>query len=242
VRETLVGEVTRISAFWLHGRQAPQTGLTPKLPAGRWVGALTPRQHMRVLACATLLAIGIPVLPAQSQTLTATPVRLIPQGQVVSAPRGAAHLCATYSWACVSSGRRNSQITPDQLSEANRINQRINRSVRQVSDLQQYGREDVWALPTALGGDCEDIALLKKLELIQAGLPPERLLLATVLDRNRQGHAVLVLRTDQGYYVLDNLTNEMRQWVHTGYTFMRMQNPDAPSTWVSVLAGGILNS
>jgi predicted transglutaminase-like cysteine proteinase len=205
------------------------------------LSASRPRLSTCKLTSAALITLGTQALPAQSQTLDAVPVRLMPQGQIVSAPRGAAHLCVNYSWACAHSGRRNTQITQEQLTEAIRINRRVNGSVRQISDMEQYGREDVWALPTARGGDCEDIALLKMLELIRAGLPPERLLLATVLDRNRQGHAVLVLRTGQGYYVLDNLTNEVRTWDQTGYTFIRIQNPDAPSTWVSVLAGGILS-
>ncbi len=201
-----------------------------------------------VIACATVLTLGLSaasaqsqIAPAQSHSFGVTPVRAIPQGRIVAAPRGAARLCVTYSWACTHSGR-NTQITRSQLNEAARINQRVNRSVREISDLHQYGREDVWSLPSASGGDCEDFALLKKRELIQAGFPPERLLLATVLDRKRQGHAVLVLNTDQGYYVLDNLTNEVKRWERTGYTFIRMQNPNAPSTWVSVFAGGILTS
>jgi predicted transglutaminase-like cysteine proteinase len=216
--------------------------LAGKLLAGLRVSASSARSSARTLTSAVLITIGAQTSTAQSQTLGAIPVRLMPQGQIVSAPGGAAHLCVNYSWACAHSGRRNTQITQEQMNEAIRVNSRVNGSVRQISDMEQYGREDVWALPTARGGDCEDIALLKMLELIQAGLPPERLLLATVLDRNRQGHAVLVLRTGRGYYVLDNLTNEVRLWEQTGYTFIRMQNPDAPSTWVSVFAGGILSS
>jgi predicted transglutaminase-like cysteine proteinase len=206
------------------------------------VSASNARSSARALTSAVLITIGTQASTAQAQTLGAIPVRLMPQGQIVSAPSGADHLCVNYSWACAHSGRRNTQITQEQLTQAIRINQRVNGSVRQISDMEQYGREDVWALPTARGGDCEDIALLKMLELIRAGLPPERLLLATVLDRDRQGHAVLVLRTGNGYYVLDNLTNEVRSWEQTGYTFIRMQNPNAPSTWVSVFAGGILRT
>ena len=81
------------------------------------------------------------------------------------------------------------------LRVAKAVNTSVNRSTRAVSDLRQYGDEEVWALPTSLGGDCEDIALLKKRELIKRGIAPERLLIATVLDRNRGSHAVLVLRT-----------------------------------------------
>jgi predicted transglutaminase-like cysteine proteinase len=60
------------------------------------------------------------------------------------------------------------------------------------------------------------------------------------LDRKRQSHAVLVLRTGTQDLVLDNLTNKIVPWNKTGYTFLRLQNPKQPSGWVSVLAGGIM--
>jgi predicted transglutaminase-like cysteine proteinase len=71
------------------------------------------------------------------------------------------------------------------------------------------------------------------------GVAAERLLIATVLDRRQNPHAVLVLRTDRGDYVLDNLANRMMHWSDTGYTFLRMQNPKAPGQWVAVFAGGV---
>ncbi len=110
----------------------------------------------------------------------------------------------------------------------------------QISDASQYRRDELWALPTRRGGDCEDFALLKKRELIRLGIPAERLLIATVLDRKYRGHAVLVVRTHRGDMVLDNLTNRVMRWERTGYTFMKMQNPARPDTWQAILAGGLL--
>jgi predicted transglutaminase-like cysteine proteinase len=115
----------------------------------------------------------------------------------------------------------------------------VNRQVRPITDRRQYRRDEHWALPTSRGGDCEDFALLKKRELIALGVPADKLLIATVLDRKRQPHAVLVLSTLQGDYVLDNLTSRIKPWGQTGYSFLRMQDPRAPERWVAVLAGGI---
>jgi predicted transglutaminase-like cysteine proteinase len=42
---------------------------------------------------------------------------------------------------------------------------------------------------------------------------------------------VLVLRLDEGDYVLDNLTNEILPWNATGYAFLRIQSPSAPGNW-----------
>ena len=120
------------------------------------------------------------------------------------------------------------------------INSRANRSIRSISDMDQYRVAERWAMPTARGGDCEDYAIYKKAALIKAGIPPDQLLIATVLDRKRQSHAVLVLRTGTQDLVLDNLSNRIVPWNKTGYTFLRLQNPKQPSGWVSVLAGGIM--
>lgn len=156
----------------------------------------------------------------------------------IAAPRGSVDLCTRYDWACARPG--GARVAPGQaLKLATAVNASVNATVREVSDRRQYGREDVWALPTAKGGDCEDFALVKKKTLIEAGLPPASLLIATVLDRQRAPHAVLVLRTGSGDYVLDNLTSRILPWQKTGYSFLRMQNPAAPRLWDAILAGGI---
>ncbi len=153
------------------------------------------------------------------------------------APSGAIRLCASYAWACAASGR-NAQITRQHFSLANQVNRKINTTTKSVSDLRQYQSEDYWALPTRRGGDCEDFALLKKRELVRLGFPAQRLLLATAIDRKRGAHAVLVMRTDEGDFVLDSLRNEILPWSSTRYTFVRMQNPTSPRKWVGVFAGG----
>ena len=156
----------------------------------------------------------------------------------IAAPRGSVDLCGRYDWACARPA--GTRVAPAQaLKLATAVNASVNASVREVSDRRQYGREDVWALPTAKGGDCEDFALVKKKKLIEAGLPPASLLIATVLDRQRAPHAVLVLRTGSGDYVLDNLTSRILPWQKTGYSFLRMQNPATPRLWDAILAGGI---
>ena len=80
----------------------------------------------------------------------------------------------------------------------------------------------------------KDFALLKKRELIRAGIDPSKLLIATVLDRKRNAHAVLVYRSSQGDLVLDNLTNRIKPWSVTRYLFLRMQDPRQPRNWVGV--------
>lgn len=158
----------------------------------------------------------------------------------VSAPQGARGLCARYAWSCAA---RSAMARPmddaELLAMVTRVNSSVNTKVRQISDMRQYRTEELWALPTKQGGDCEDFALLKKHELIRLGVPPHKLLLATALTRKRESHAVLIVRTGRGDMVLDNLTSRVRPWNETGYSFLRMQNPDAPASWRLVMAGGM---
>jgi predicted transglutaminase-like cysteine proteinase len=193
-----------------------------------------------LLALVTVtVSVSASALPALAIDARRPDAAMVPIRGPASPPAGAGHLCTAYDWACASTGRQMA-IDARALEIVQAINSRANRSVRSISDMQQYRVAERWALPTARGGDCEDYAIYKKLELIKAGFPPEQLLIATVLDRQRQSHAVLVLRTGGADLVLDNLTNRIVPWNKTGYTFLRMQDPRQPSRWVSVLAGGIM--
>ena len=164
----------------------------------------------------------------------------LPAKAVVSAPAGAIGLCNQYDWACSRS------VTPvefpaDALQTLRRVNQFANRAITPVSDMAQYAVAERWALPTKRGGDCEDYALYKKYALIKQGFPPQRLLLASVLDRKMQPHAVLIVRIGPEDLVLDNLTSRIVTWDRTGYTFLRMQDPDKPERWLALLTGGALS-
>lgn len=149
------------------------------------------------------------------------------------APSGAQELCQQYRWAC-STKRSINLSSQEEMKLVQQINRKVNASTREVTDQSQYKTPELWALPTARGGDCEDFALLKKRDLISAGIDPKRLLIATVLDTRRNSHAVLVYRSAQGDLVLDNLTNRIKSWSDTRYLFLRMQDPKRPHRWVGV--------
>lgn len=91
--------------------------------------------------------------------------------------------------------------------------------------------EDNWTLAARRGGDCEDFALMEKFESIQRDLPADRLLIATVFSRTVGPHAVLVLRPEDGDRVPCNVTDGIKPWNPTGYTFLAMRNPKSPETW-----------
>ncbi|NIZ62279.1 hypothetical protein DL239_14990 [Sedimentitalea sp. CY04] len=173
------------------------------------------------------LLLGLSVSPVQAKPKSNF---LNPGGNVV-APDGARQLCEVNAWAC-SVSPKTGKILKSDMAEIVKVNRSVNRRTREVADITQFRVEEKWTLPTARGGDCEDFALLKKRDLIRLGYPAQSLLIATVLDTNRRGHAVLIVRTDKGDFVLDNLTDQIKSWSDTGYIFLRMQNPKKPTGWV----------
>jgi predicted transglutaminase-like cysteine proteinase len=183
------------------------------------------------------LLILFPVLLGATSAQASNDRAFLVAQRSIEAPSGFVGLCARYDWVCASS--KQSRLSASQkMALVQQVNRTVNRQVRQIDDQQQYGKAEHWALPTRRGGDCEDLVLLKKKLLIERGVPSRALLISTVLDRNMDSHAVLVLRTTRGDLVLDNLTNKILPWAETGYTFLKLQNPDAPSRWHAILSRG----
>lgn len=95
---------------------------------------------------------------------------------------------------------------------ARRVNNMMNEK-RYISDADNWGKSDYWATPVEFmerGGDCEDYAIAKYTALRALGVPEERLRLAIVHDNLKNiPHAVLVVYTEQGPFILDNQTRQM---------------------------------
>ncbi|WP_216665498.1 transglutaminase-like cysteine peptidase [Pseudoruegeria sp. HB172150] len=203
-----------------------------------WSNMVPPRAQRSFRRLWTCIALSVAALttPAISaNALDAAHRAFIPITAVAPPPVAARELCARYSWACATTVGRQSIRNTD-MERVSFINKQVNRETREISDQRQYRIADRWSLPTRIGGDCEDFAIKKKYALISAGFPPESLLIATVLDGRSQPHAVLLVRTEAGDFILDNLNNEIRRWFASGYTFLRMQNPENPKSWVTVFA------
>ncbi len=114
-----------------------------------------------------------------------------------------------------------------------RTNSLVNETIWPEDDQKHYGRAEYWTIPTDGYGDCEDIALTKRKQLLQAGLPMPALRMAVVITPQHERHAVLTVVTDKGDLVLDNLTDEIESWDKTGYRWLERQDASA-SAWVSI--------
>lgn len=128
-------------------------------------------------------------------------------------------------------------LTPERRAELEHINRSVNHSIRERSDYDVFGREEVWSLPVDGVGDCEDFALLKRRELVALGWPTSALLMTVVRTSWGEGHAVLTVRTSEGDLVLDNRTSSIRRWDRTGHTFYLRQASNSPRTWQLVTHG-----
>jgi predicted transglutaminase-like cysteine proteinase len=89
------------------------------------------------------------------------------------------------------------------------INRAINLAIRPMTDLAQFGQEDVWSSPLVTfyrgAGDCEDYAIAKFVALRLAGIPAEDLRIVVLADTLRgEGHAVAAARLDGNWLILDN--------------------------------------
>jgi predicted transglutaminase-like cysteine proteinase len=126
------------------------------------------------------------------------------------------------------------QLTPDKIAALEQVNRTVNTSVSPVTDLELYGKAEVWAYPKDKG-DCEDYVLLKRRMLIERGWPESTLLITVVRDENNEGHAVLTVRTDAGDLVLDNKRQAIVRYNETPYTFIKRQSERNPLVWISLL-------
>lgn len=111
------------------------------------------------------------------------------------------------------------------------VNERVNRAILAVTDQDHWGEVDRWDYPDDGLGDCEDIQLLKRRLLIEAGLPQRALRMAVVIDEQGAGHAVLMVRTDQGEFILDNKRDAVLAWHETGYHYVKREG-DESAAWV----------
>ena len=72
---------------------------------------------------------------------------------------------------------------------------------------------------------------------MRKGMSLSNLLITVVRKPDGEGHAVLTVRTDKGDFVLDNLTDAVRQWDATGYRFLKRQATDHTGRWVTIREG-----
>lgn len=122
------------------------------------------------------------------------------------------------------------------------VNAYVNDRVKQMNDFDLYLRDDIWATPVntlTIGGDCEDIALVKRWGLTRLGIPDAEIYLiigVTLTTTPPSGHAVLGVKAGEGdVWILDSLQNKITRPAEStlepayglnAFGFWRVDTPD----------------
>jgi predicted transglutaminase-like cysteine proteinase len=125
-------------------------------------------------------------------------------------------VCRADAEACSIEDKRFEEIIDagrarDRLARIGEINRSINLTIRPMSDVRRFGVRDHWSAPLQTlrdgVGDCEDYAILKYLALREAGVAASDLEFLILRDPVRRAdHAVVAVRHDDRWIVLDNRT------------------------------------
>ncbi len=117
------------------------------------------------------------------------------------------------------------------------VNNSVNTRIQPRTDMEMWGKEEVWSYPDSGFGDCEDYALEKRRELMALGVPAGNLLMTVARQPNGDGHAVLTVRTSLGEFILDNLEPKVLSWTDTDYTYLKRQSDTNSGVWVTINDG-----
>ena len=200
--------------------------------------------RVRRLALTSVIASSTAVLAGQ--TLAQKVAALPAASELVASTRQAKPIkawvafCKRYPTECTVDPSEPATITLTAITWNTilEVNRRVNKSVRSLPDRDHWGVADRWDLAEDGSGDCEDFQLLKRKLLADAGLPRRAMRMTVVIDEVDDGHAVLMIRTDKGDFILDNKTNAVLPWSETGYIFVKREGQDG-TAWVSL--GGVLS-
>ncbi|MDC8754957.1 transglutaminase-like cysteine peptidase [Erythrobacter sp. sf7] len=117
-----------------------------------------------------------------------------------------------------------------------RVNAWVNRKIEFVEDQTLYGMSEYWATAAETlrlsKGDCEDFAILKYQILVDSGVDPGSIYLTLVWDAiRRRDHAVLIVRLEDAYYMLDSDSDRVLP-ADTSYEYAARMSFSQRSAWV----------
>ena len=197
---------------------------------GHWVGRL-----------ARIALVGVPLMVAgaagHAQTLVSLPnAGQLPEKTAPAKPILAwTKFCDQFPGECAVDPTEAAlvQLSPQTWNLIVSVNRRVNMRIKPITDKEHWGVVDRWEFPDDGSGDCEDFQLLKRRMLVERGLSRRALRMTVVIDELGEGHAVLMVRTDRGDYILDNKTSAVLPWDQTGYIFVKRESQDGVA-WVSL--------
>ena len=144
------------------------------------------------------------------------------------APMAFVKYCSRNKNRCKAGEAEEIKLSNTVFSTLEKINHQVNRSIRPRNE-----RKDVWQDNVTVG-DCEDYALTKRAKLMDLGFSASALRIAVATTPSGIGHAVLVVSTDRGDFVMDNRNGELKAFDHTDLTWLKIQGQKNPLFWHEV--------
>ena len=193
-----------------------------------------------LVAAGALFAFGSLTTEVAAQSLAALPnAGTIGKVEATGAARpvqGWVKFCERYAGECGLNTAEPATVKLDARTwkTLNAVNRKVNTTIKPRTDMEHWGVVDRWDLPDDGAGDCEDFQLLKRKILVeQYGMPKRAFRMTVVIDELGEGHAVMMVRTDEGDLILDNKRSAILPWHETGYVFVKREGQDGRE-WVSL--------
>jgi predicted transglutaminase-like cysteine proteinase len=154
----------------------------------------------------------------------------------VLAPVAFVRFCMRYQDDCKASpmgfDRALVPFTKARWAELAKVNNDVNRAIKPEANLGGVMAEEWLVAPRR--GDCNDYAVTKRHELLARGWPSHSLLLTEVVVASGEHHLVLVVRTSEDDFVLDNLNGAVRPVSQIKYQWVRAQQAENPKFWSAI--------
>ena len=204
-------------------------------PSGQWAGPAFIARLLRLALIGLPLVIGVATSQAQTTASLPEARQLGEKGNSAKPILAWTKFCEQFAEECTVDPSEPAvvQLTSQTWNTIVSVNRRVNTRIKPITDKEHWGLVDRWEFPDDGSGDCEDFQLLKRRLLAEAGLPRRAMRMTVVLDDKREGHAVLMIRTDRGDYVLDNKTSQILPWHQTGYIYVKRESQTVVG-WVSL--------
>ena len=189
------------------------------------------------------IALLILLAPAQGRSLIETGAAMpISEASPTLSPFQHVRFCLRYPADCKSDPTEITTVdlTAETLETIHRVNRDVNASIMPVGKSTAIA-DGGWTVSPA-SGDCNDYAVTKRHELMRSGFPAKAVRLAVVKTTSGIGHLVLVVSTNKGDLVLDNLSETIQPWQFTKYQWLKIQSASDARFWFEIKPRGLVLS
>jgi predicted transglutaminase-like cysteine proteinase len=178
------------------------------------------------IACLSVI-LGALALQAHADAVPRCTPMDLPIAWIDSPPTQYTAFCERQPDSCLLEGEAVLDWTPRLHALLTSVNAAVNADIELVADVDNLGVEESWDLPPDCRGDCEDFALEKRERLRSVGIPSASLTMAIAFHEVKFfPHAILLVETTTGTWVLDNLQDEVLCWDAPPYRYTRRERPD----------------